>query len=424
MFRISDFGKNYQNDSGIFLLMEDLDEALNQNPDLLMLGGGNPGFIKELQEYFCKKFKQFFDNKEEFLQAIGIYDSPKGNISFRKELATFFNRIFQWNITYEHIALTHGSQNAFFILFNLFSGKSQDQRLKLFFPLLPEYIGYEQVPIDPYSILSIEAKKVLINEYFFRYELDRDNVLNTIQKQYREIGCMAISTPGNPTGKIFSKEEQLFLKEVAEFYQIPLIIDSAYGQPFPGITFKNQEFVYSEYFIYTFSLSKTGLPGLRMGMIIANPEIISLVGKVQATLSLSPSRIAPFVFKDSFSSMEFYQICNTYIKDFYLKKRNLAINILTENFFPNEIKIHESEGAFFLWVMFPTLRIPSYELYKVLKSKGVIIVPGNFYYPGYPLEKMNKTDAYVSIRISFSQKEDILEKGLNLLVTVVKDYLK
>lgn len=422
MFRLSDFGSNYQDDSGIFLLMEDLDEALNQNPDLYMLGGGNPGYIPELQEYFYKKFQQFIDNKNEFLQAIGIYDSPKGNISFRKELSIFFNKIFQWNITYEHIALTHGSQNAFFILFNLFSGKSNNEHLKLFFPLLPEYIGYEQVPITSNSILSVLAKKTMTSDYFFKYEIDKDNFLNIIQKNHQEIGCMAISTPANPTGKIFSKDELLFLKEIIEFYKIPLIIDSAYGQPFPGITFKDQDFIYSDYFIYTFSLSKTGLPGLRMGIVVANPEIISLVGKVQATLSLSPSRIAPIVFKDSFSTMEFYKINHSYIKDYYLKKRNLAINILTKQLSPEEVKIHESEGAFFLWVVFPKLKINTFELYKILKSKGVIVVPGKYYYPGYPPKENDETDANSSIRISFSQKDDIIENGLKILVSTVKDY--
>jgi valine--pyruvate aminotransferase len=168
MFRVSDFGKNYQKDIGIFNLMEDLDNALNQNPHILMLGGGNPGFIPEIQEYFYKKFQQFLSNKEDFFSAIGIYDSPLGNITFRKVLAEFFRTLYGWNITYENVALTHGSQNAFFILFNIFSGKDSNRLLKILFPILPEYIGYEQVPLKTQAILSIMGKKIQQNDYFFK----------------------------------------------------------------------------------------------------------------------------------------------------------------------------------------------------------------------------------------------------------------
>ncbi len=420
MFRLSDFGKIYNKNSGIFLLMEDLDNALNQNPNMFMLGGGNPGFIPEIQEYFYNKFKQFLFNKEEFFSAIGIYDSPIGNITFRKVLAEFFNKLYQWNITYENIALTHGSQNAFFILFNIFSGQSSNQLLKILFPILPEYIGYEQVPLNPDAIISIEAKRIQKHDYFFKYEIHQDQFIEILNNRYEEIGCIAVSSPSNPTGKIFSKEELLFLKKQTEKYHIPVIIDCAYGNPFPGIVYTDQEFIYSENFIYAFSLSKVGLPGLRLGIVVANSEIISLVGKIQAVQSLSPSRIAPYVFKNDFISMEFYEMCRKYIKNFYLNKRNLIIDIITNRLSPEMIQIHESEGAFFLWLNFPQLKISSLELYQILKSRGVIVVPGIYYYPG--LRNKENKEGEKSIRISFSQPDSILTKGIDILINTIKEF--
>ena len=420
MFRVSDFGKNYQKDIGIFNLMEDLDNALNQNPHILMLGGGNPGFIPEIQEYFYKKFQQFLSNKEDFFSAIGIYDSPLGNITFRKVLAEFFRTLYGWNITYENVALTHGSQNAFFILFNIFSGEDSNRLLKILFPILPEYIGYEQVPLKTQAILSIMGKKIQQNDYFFKYQIHQDRFIEVLKQHREDIGCIAISSPSNPTGKIFSKEELLFLKQQSEKYQIPIIVDAAYGNPFPGIVYTNQEFVYSESFIYTFSLSKVGLPGLRLGIVIANSEIIELMGKIQAVQSLSPSRIAPFVFKDDFASMEFYQMCHKHIKSFYLKKRNLILDLLKEQLSPELIQIHESEGAFFLWLNFPRLKISSLKLYEILKSRGLIVVPGIYYYPG--LNSQENKDGEKSIRISFSQPEAVLTKGIEILISTIKEF--
>ncbi|GIX43561.1 MAG: valine--pyruvate transaminase [Leptospiraceae bacterium] len=422
MFRLSDFGEKYNKDSGIFLLMEDLDKALNQNPDLLMLGGGNPGFIPEMQEYFYKKFKEFLSNKEDFFQAIGIYDSPSGNILFRKELAEFFNQLYNWNINYENIALTHGSQNAFFILFNLFSGKTSHKLLKILFPILPEYIGYENVPLNTEAILSICGIKRQIDEYFFQYEIDKTNFQKSIEENNKEIGCIAISTPCNPTGKVFSIDELSFIKKYSEQYNIPVVIDCAYGNPFPGIVYKKQDFLFSENFIFTFSLSKTGLPGLRLGIVIAKPEIISLIGKIQAIQSLSPSRIAPYVFKNTFRTMEFYEQCKKHIKNFYLTKRNMIITQLKEQLTPDLIQIHQSEGAFFLWLIFPKLKISSFELYEKLKQRGLIVVPGNYYYPGYIIKNSSSYDGEKSIRISFSQPDEVLSKGIKILISTIKEY--
>ncbi|MCS7204457.1 MAG: aminotransferase class I/II-fold pyridoxal phosphate-dependent enzyme [Leptospiraceae bacterium] len=419
-FHLSDFGSLYQNDSGIFLLMEDLDQALNQNPNIYMLGGGNPGFIAEIQEYFYKKFKLFLENKKDFFQSIGIYDSPLGNVEFRKELAGFFNHLWSWDISEDHIAIMQGSQNAFFILLNIFSGWSKQlkQTLKVYFPLVPEYIGYENIPIQEDAVISTLGKRRQVDNYHFYYELDKDEILKTIETD-GSIGCMIISNPTNPTGKVFSLEELRFLKTIADDYRIPVILDFAYGEPFPGIVYKKQEFLYSENFIYVFSFSKTGLPGLRAGFVIANPDIISIIGRIQAIHHLAPSRIASFVLKGAFENLEFYHLCSQYIKPFYEKRRNLALSLLTKYFSSDEIQIHQSEGAFFVWVEFPKLKIPIMDLYEILKKHSLIIVPGKFYFVGNSAHA-NETKA---IRISFSQAEETIEKGIEILAKITKSYI-
>ena len=48
----SDFGQKFTSKSGIVSLMEDLGNALSINNEIQMLGGGNPGNIEEVQNYF------------------------------------------------------------------------------------------------------------------------------------------------------------------------------------------------------------------------------------------------------------------------------------------------------------------------------------------------------------------------------------
>lgn len=425
--KYSDFANNYQNDSGIFILMEDLNEGLNLNPDLFMLGGGNPGFIPEMQEYFYELFHELVKEKKNFFDMIGIYDSPLGNQEFRAELAEFFNLFFGWNLTKENIAITVGSQNAFYILFNLFSGYSSNLRknLKILLPLTPEYIGYEDVPLNKKNLVSILGIPENTTSYFFRYQFDREKIHNFLETHHEEVGCIAISSPTNPTGRILSYNELIFLKEYSLKYNLPVLIDCAYGFPFPNIVYKQQTFVESDYFIYTFSMSKSGLPGIRTGIVVAHPDIIKIIGKVQSIQFLSPNRIASFLLKNRFKNLEFIQQCKNLINPFYLKKRNLAIEVLLQSFSKNEILIHEPEGAYFLWIVFPSLKIDTSELYKILKKNKLIIVPGNYYYPNLTEEEKRSSNfnGNKSIRLSYSQSDEQIIKGIEILKERIKQYL-
>ncbi|MDE9571686.1 valine--pyruvate transaminase, partial [Xenorhabdus bovienii] len=54
-----------------------------------------------------------------------------------------------WEIHPQNIALTNGSQSAFFYLFNLLAGRAEDGSMKrVLFPLAPEYIGYSDSGLD------------------------------------------------------------------------------------------------------------------------------------------------------------------------------------------------------------------------------------------------------------------------------------
>ena len=50
--KLSCFGEKYTAQSGIVDLMDDLGTALNLNPDMLFMGGGNPSKIPALETVF------------------------------------------------------------------------------------------------------------------------------------------------------------------------------------------------------------------------------------------------------------------------------------------------------------------------------------------------------------------------------------
>ena len=52
-----------------------------------------------------------------------------------------------------------------------------------------------------------------------------------------KVGAICFSRPTNPTGNVVTDEEVTRLREQANSQGVPLIIDNAYGTPFPNIIF-------------------------------------------------------------------------------------------------------------------------------------------------------------------------------------------
>ena len=48
--KLSAFGRKFTADAGITSLMDDLGNAMASGDDMIMMGGGNPGHIPEIQQ--------------------------------------------------------------------------------------------------------------------------------------------------------------------------------------------------------------------------------------------------------------------------------------------------------------------------------------------------------------------------------------
>ena len=62
--KLSKFGERFAGHSGIVQLMDDLGKAMSENPDMLMLGGGNPAHIPDVQKVFQERFNQIIANTD------------------------------------------------------------------------------------------------------------------------------------------------------------------------------------------------------------------------------------------------------------------------------------------------------------------------------------------------------------------------
>jgi valine--pyruvate aminotransferase len=406
----SDFGNRFAGYSGITHLMDDLNEGLLQE-DVVMMGGGNPAAIPAVIKTFEKVIEDL-QASGQLIKALANYDGPQGNDHFIESLAGFFQHQYGWKIGRQNIALTHGSQSSFFTLFNSFAGKSKNKRQKILIPLVPEYIGYSDVGIEESMIVSQEAKIQRLEDGFFKYQVDFERL-----EVEPDTGLICVSRPTNPSGNVLSDTECQQLDRIARNNDVPLLVDNAYGTPFPGIIFNQVEPFWNENTIVCMSLSKLGLPGARTGIVIANEEIIRLFTNMTAIASLAPGGIGPVIMRQLIEDKLLLPLCDEVIMPFYQKQSQRAIQLLRDSIDDDRLHIHKTEGALFLWLWFEELGISTSELYRRLKQKGLLVVPGKYFFPGQ--QKLTQ-HAESCIRLNYVQSDKDLKKGVDILARELK----
>lgn len=396
--------------TAITQLMDDLNVGV-RNDEMLMLGGGNPALIPEVALALQQLIRQQADNGT-LLQAISNYDGPLGNDRFRHLIAAYLQRR-GWQVDVDQIAITNGSQSAFFALINLLAGKgSQRGNGRVVLPMVPEYVGYSDLGIEP-SLFRAHLPLIERQEggHWFSYRPDLDTLPLT-----GDDALICLSRPTNPTGHVISDADLELLRERAASHGIPLLLDLAYGQPFPGIQFVDSGYRWRSGEIVCLSLSKLGLPGVRTGVVVADAEVIRLLGNFAGVSGLAPGSVGPALAAPLFANRQLDHWCEQIIRPYYQQRRDQMAQWLSEAIDDHRFHIHRSEGTFFLWLWFEQMGFNGDQLYQALKEAGVLVVPGHHFCPGL---KESWDHAHQCVRISVAQNLDLLQQAALKIGSVV-----
>ncbi|EGQ7654874.1 valine--pyruvate transaminase [Vibrio parahaemolyticus] len=414
--QFSKFGEKFNQYSGITQLMDDLNDGL-RTPGAIMLGGGNPAAIPAMLDYFHQASEEMLASGE-LVAALTNYDGPQGKDVFVKALAQLFRETYGWDISEKNISLTNGSQSGFFYLFNLFAGQQPDgSHKKVLLPIAPEYIGYGDAGIDEDIFVSYHPEIELLNNGLFKYHVDFEKL--TVDDS---VAAICASRPTNPTGNVLTDEEVRKLDKLARENNIPLIIDNAYGLPFPNIIFEDVEPFWNENTILCMSLSKLGLPGVRCGIVIASEEITQALTNMNGIISLAPGSVGPALANHIIAKGDLLKLSSEVIKPFYKQKSQRAVELLQQAITDERFRIHKPEGAIFLWLWFDELPITTMELYQRLKARGVLIVPGEYFFIG---QKDEWDHAHQCLRMNYVQDDEMMQKGIAIIAEEVeKAYLQ
>ncbi len=411
--KLSLFGQRYSGPSGTRQLMEDLGSAFDGSRDVLMLGGGNPSHIPEVEALFRDRMRALVEDARRFAHVIGDYDSPQGEKEFLDAIAALLRREYGWNLSCRNIALTNGSQSAFFLLFNMFGGPcTGGRRQRILLPMTPEYIGYADVGLSDGMFTSRRPAIEMLDGHLFKYHVDLGN--HTIGE---DIGAICVSRPTNPTGNVVSDSELAALSELARRHDVPLIVDGAYGTPFPHIIFSDATPLWNEHVVLCLSLSKIGLPGLRTGIVVASEELIDALTGMNAVLNLATGSMGAALACDLVASGEILRVSREQVRPYYQRKAEQTLAWLRQDLEGCPFRIHKPEGAIFLWLWFPDLPISSAELYSRLKDRGVIVLSGHHFFPGLEEDWRHRHEC---IRMTYAQDADVVRRGVAIIAEEVK----
>ena len=312
----------------------------------------------------------------------------------------------------ENVMITSGSQQALDLIGKLFINRGDRVLVEA-----PTYLGalqafntygaeYISVPIDDDGLRTDELEKPLRFGPKFMY------VLPNFQ---------------NPAGTTLSEGRRHELTLMADRYGIPIVEDDPYGQlryegeHIPPLVVIDRENLRRDdgysigNVIYLSTFSKTLAPGLRLGWIVAPPEIISKLVQLKQGTDLHTSTfnqyVAYEVARDGFLDQHV-----KFIRQLYCERRDVMLEALQETF-PPEVSWTHPHGGLFLWVTLPA----DLDIQEVLHSairENVAFVPGDCFY-AHP-----ETESSQHMRLNFSSATpEQIREGIGRLSLAVKSQL-
>lgn len=312
-------------------------------------------------------------------------------------------------LTEENLMITTGSQQALFIIGTVFL--DEDSYCAVSKPI---YLGagsafnqrnpnYISIPLEKdgmnLDILEKELKK-----------LDSEGKIDKFKFVY------TVSNFHNPAGTSLSLEKRKRLIELAEKYDFIIIEDDPYGalrfegEKLPSI-FKLSK---GERVILLNTFSKVLSPGLRIGVIIGNNELIRKMVLAKQGMDLCSSTLTQRIAARFMEKYDLFEEIQPTI-EIYKEKKDKFMEALDKYLGDIEgIDWIRPQGGLFSWIILPE-GFDTMEMFEIAKRKKVIYIPGETFYVDEPERN--------TLRVSFCLPSfEELEEGSKRLRETIEEY--
>ncbi|MGW8144665.1 MAG: aminotransferase-like domain-containing protein [Anaerolineales bacterium] len=344
---------------------------LTEKPDIISFGGGLPApDVFPVEEFNAACNRVLHSHGAMALQ----YSTTEGYLPLREMIARHSAR-YGIKITAENVLITSGSQQALDLLGKIF--------------------------IDPGDRILVESPTYLAaiqawNAYgaeFISVPVDTDGMKTDYLEEALRAGpkfIYVLPNFQNPTGVTLSLERRQKLIELADQYGVPIVEDDPYGQlryegdHLPSIVVLDSQFrddttpCYRGNVIYLSTFSKTLAPGIRLGWVVAPPEVISKLVQAKQGADLHTATfnqmVAFEVSRGGFLDRHVQEI-----REVYGRRRDLMMAAM-EREFPSEVSWTHPQGGLFIWGTLPAY-MDAKDLLKTCLERKVAFVPGEPFHP-------------------------------------------
>jgi aspartate aminotransferase len=332
------------------------------------------------------------------------YSHSAGNESYRRKLASFYQKI-GINIDYTELLITTGGSEA--IVFSLMACVNPGEEVIIPEPFYANYNGFA---------ITAGIKIVPVTSY-----IKDDFALPPIREIEKKITPktkgILVCNPNNPTGYLYSREELLHLREIVKEHDLFLFSDEAYREfcydgatHFPAMNLKGIE----NNVIMVDSVSKRYSEcGLRIGALVTkNKEIISAALKF-AQARLSPPGLGQIVGEASIDTPAQY-FAN--VNKEYTARRNYLVETL--NKMPG-VYCPKPKGAFYTVVSLPVDDADKFAQWLLedfeYKNQTVMVAPASGFY-STPGSGKNE------VRIAYVLRLEDLKNAMETFAEALKVY--
>jgi len=335
---------------------------VTQNPEIISFAGGLPNpisFPKDELKISMNRIAEKFGNK------IYQYSTTMGLDSLRQYIVDRYKMLWGMDISIDNVIITTGSQQALDLIGKAFVNEGDKVMVEK-----PSYLGLLQA----FTVYQADFVQTKLNDD----GLDIDDLKRVLSEHKPKLAYL-IPNFQNPTGVSYTKENREFVFEAIKDVDMLLIQDDPYGElrfedcerlPYIGLNQTDKN-------IYLGSFSKIVTPGMRLGYIIANKEIIRILETAKQASDLHSNIFGQYLIADYLQNNDLDKHIEK-IKQLYKSQANAMISAMKE-YFPKNIKFTIPKGGMFTWV---TLEddMSSMELFNKAIAKKVAFVPGNPFY--------------------------------------------
>lgn len=261
--------------------------------------------------------------------------------------------------------------------------------------------GDKVIVEEPSYVNAIKAFQFMGGEVI-GVHLDEDGInLEDLEEKMRVEGVKLFYTMpnfGNPSGITMSLEKRKAVYELAVKYRVLILEDNVYGK----LRYQNEmlpsikEFDEEGTVIYISSVSKWIAPAMRVGVMVANQELISRFVLIKeaytANESIDMNQYALWkMFRENDMREQIQKVCEIYGKKFLLMQKCM------DRYFPVSVKRSSPDGGMYIWVTLPEGSDAMSFCKKAAIQLHIPIMPGNDFF-------VNASKKCRSMRFNFAKE--------------------